>query len=123
MCCVALQLPMAIVAVSAGVRWSDYGPVDNCWLSTAHGTRWAFIAPVLAVIAVNVVVFVRVVYAVFAMKNRIQARRSSTKEIGRHESLVRGVRASLSFMVLLGITWVFGAIAIDQAAVANDEIR
>ena len=111
-------VPAIIVAVSANLRWGDYGTATSCWLSTSHETIWAFIGPVLAVIAINIVVFIRIMYAVVRLSSVAKIRRSSRDDMDRFQKLKRGARASISFLCLLGITWVFGALAIGQAAVA-----
>jgi hypothetical protein len=52
------------------------------------------------------------------MKRRIQARKPSKMDVARHSNLIRAAKAAFSFMFLLGITWVFGAIAVDEATLA-----
>ena len=121
-CCVlcdqlCAQIPGIICVISAPIRWTDYSTKSNCWLSASDGTIWAFIAPVLVAITINLVVFVRVLYAVLVMGNRIKSKRSSAEETDRYKTLKKGVRASLSFLCLLGVTWIFGAVAIGQASV------
>jgi hypothetical protein len=39
-------------------------------------------------------------------------------QVDRFQNLKKGVRATISFFSLLGITWVFGALAISDASVA-----
>ena len=112
-----MQIPAIICVVSAPVRWSDYSTKSNCWLSASNGTIWAFIAPILVAIAINTVVFVRVLYAVLVMGGRIKSKRSSAEETDRFKALKKGIRASLSFLCLLGVTWIFGAVAIGSASV------
>jgi hypothetical protein len=51
------------------------------------------------------------------MRRRVSARRSSKEEASNYAALIKAFRASLSFLCLLGITWVFGALAIGKAAV------
>jgi G protein-coupled receptor 133 len=107
------------VAISAGLRWDDYGTDANCWLSVANGTRWAFIAPVLCILLFNIVVFVLVMRNIYRMSERMRMRRSpvSLDETHRVRDIIKGVRATMSLFSLLGITWIFGALAIDSAAV------
>ena len=102
-------IPAVIVAVSAGLKWSsDYGNTSNCWLH--HSTAWAFIGPVLAIIAFNTLVFIRIMVAIFAMRRKINTV-ALKEERQRMQSVMRGLRASLSFLCLLGVTWVFGLYA------------
>lgn len=110
-------VPALIVAISAGIRWSDYGTTEHCWLSTQHGTIWAFIAPVLLIISLNAYVFICVMVAIFKSETRDFRRSSSTETDSKLANLKKAMRASLSFLCLLGVTWVFGALAIGDASV------
>ncbi len=107
-----MKIPAVIVGVSVAIRWEDYGTDRYCWLSTSHGTIWSFIGPLLAILAFNTFVFIRVMHSVMTIKGRVKARKSSPEESDRYKVLVKGVRASCAFLCLLGITWVFGALAI-----------
>ena len=78
---VMTQVPGIIVAISAGIRWDDYGGESNCWLSTSHGTIWAFVGPMLFVIACNIVVFVLCLRSILDMGRRIRRRSSSVEEV------------------------------------------
>lgn len=115
-CCYGI--PAIIVLISGLIRWDDYGANDNCWLSTAHGTRWAFIAPVLVAIVINIGMFVRVLMGLSRLRERMAKRMSSIREVDRYKTLLAGIKVSVSFASLLGITWVFGALAVDQATTA-----
>jgi hypothetical protein len=106
-----------IVAVSVGVRWSDYGTDNYCWLSTKHGTIWAFVAPLLLIATFNTAVFVKVMHSVFALRGQVRGRKATQEDASRYAVLIKGVRASLSFLCLLGVTWIFGALAIGKSAV------
>jgi hypothetical protein len=68
-------------------------------------------------VSVNILVFIRVMFTVLTMRRRVSARRSSKEEASNYAALIKAFRASLSFLCLLGITWVFGALAIGKAAV------
>ena len=73
---------------------------------------WAFIAPLLVIVAINLYVFIRIMVA--AMSSRRQDR--GAEEQSTMKNLRKGVLGSASFLCLLGITWIFGAVAIGQAA-------
>ena len=90
-----------VVAISAGLRWEDYGTETSCWLSTRHGTLWSFLAPVLAIIAVNLYVFIRIMHAIFVIAAKVRSK-ASRDEASRLERLKKGVRAAASFLCLLG---------------------
>ena len=90
------------------------------WLTScprlAHQTIWAFIAPVLLIIAFNTYVFVRIMRAVMEMRQRKNSRRAR-EDATSMSKLKRGLRASLSFLCLLGVTWVFGVCCDDQCVI------
>ena len=116
---VGFGIPIVIVAISAGIRWNDYGSSASCWLSTQNGTVWAFIGPMLAVVCINLIIFALVLRKVLDMGARVRRRSSvSAEENASYQKLKKALRASASFMCLLGITWVFGALAIGAAALA-----
>jgi hypothetical protein len=96
------QVPAIVVVISAPIRWPDYGTSNNCWLSTSHGTIWAFIAPMLAIVAVNIYVFCKVMHAVLTMGGRVKSKATTKEETERYVALKKGLRASLSFLALLG---------------------
>ncbi|KPP67901.1 putative G-protein coupled receptor 133 [Scleropages formosus] len=52
--------PLVICAVSVTSALSSYGEVGNCWLSLETGAIWAFVAPALFVIAVNIGILIAV---------------------------------------------------------------
>ncbi len=115
---VGYGIPAICLAVSAGVRWEQFGTERHCWLSTDHGAVWSFIAPMLVIVAFNSVVFTIVIYHVMVMGRRVRRRSSSMEEVTRWMNLKKGIKATMSFFALLGITWVFGALAIGDASLA-----
>uniref|UniRef100_S4RKG8 Adhesion G protein-coupled receptor D1 n=1 Tax=Petromyzon marinus TaxID=7757 RepID=S4RKG8_PETMA len=52
--------PLIISIVSVSSALGSYGEESNCWLSITGGAIWAFVAPALCVIAVNIVILVTV---------------------------------------------------------------
>jgi hypothetical protein len=113
----AYGIPSLCLIIAASSRWDQFGSDRNCWLSTEYGTIWAFIAPMLLVIAINCVVFTIVLRQVMTMGRRVKRRASSMEEASRFLELKKGIKATMSFFSLLGITWLFGALAIGDASV------
>ncbi|XP_022255105.1 adhesion G protein-coupled receptor L2-like [Limulus polyphemus] len=93
-------LPLVIVAVSSGVRYSDYGTEKHCWLSRVDGLMWSVAGPVGFVILVNTVFFI------------MGLRSASSVKIRNHQTqaikTLNFLKGSFSLMVLLGLTWTFG---------------
>ncbi len=84
--CALLVCPLASVAISFSSSHpfiffppsnSGFGSRDVCWLSTdGDQLIWAFVGPVSAIIAVNIVLFVRIMNVVM----RVATRRESSLE-------------------------------------------
>lgn len=102
--------PLLYVAICLVItRTEGYGVDETCWLSITSGLIWTFIAPTLAVVSVNCIIFVLV----------LRAMMTSHKMIGAQdkEKIKLGIKCSIVLLPLLGITWVFGVLAFDQATV------
>ncbi|KAJ8401103.1 hypothetical protein AAFF_G00390600 [Aldrovandia affinis] len=74
--------PLVICVVSVTSALDSYGEVGNCWLSLENGAVWAFVAPALFVIVVNVGILV----AVTRIISRISAENYKTDGQGRGRS-------------------------------------
>lgn len=110
---VAYGVPAIVIAVSAGGWFDGYGTDEYCWLSrTGDRVIWAFIGPAAAIIAVNLVFFVRTVTAIWRMPVH-------TSGSGKHATVGRfrrAIKASLSFFAVMGIGWVFGILSMIPGA-------
>ena len=104
---VAYGIPAIIVGVSLVVALDQYGGEQNCWLSP-DGLIYAFIGPIAIVVAFNIFNFVRIVVVIYKVPAVTDGRdrKSSIKA-------KRAFRASASFLPVMGITWVFGLLAIE----------
>ncbi|XP_038046272.1 adhesion G protein-coupled receptor E3-like isoform X2 [Patiria miniata] len=101
--CIGWVLPMVIVAISAGVKWTDYGVPDQvCWLNPVNGLIWAFVGPACAIMLVNFVVLALVIKTT-VMASKVCSQDSLTK-------VKTGLRSSLVLLPMLGITWTIGVI-------------
>ncbi|XP_078687156.1 adhesion G-protein coupled receptor D1-like [Branchiostoma floridae x Branchiostoma belcheri] len=106
-------LPLLVCVVSVSIAHRGYGEKDNCWLSTSGGVIWAFVAPALVIILVNAVILILVTREVVKL-NSISFRVKPAKEKSSFKSSVRAVAVLLP---ILGISWIFGVLAVNQAAV------
>ncbi|XP_031565167.1 adhesion G-protein coupled receptor G2-like, partial [Actinia tenebrosa] len=52
-CIIGWGIPVLIILIPAVLKPGSYGTKNLCWLSLEDGFVWAFIAPVLAIIAIN----------------------------------------------------------------------
>ncbi|CAH1271837.1 ADGRD1 [Branchiostoma lanceolatum] len=106
-------LPLLVCVVSVSIAHRGYGEKDNCWLTTSGGVIWAFVAPALIIIIVNVVILILVTREVVKLNN-ISFRVKPEKERSSFKSSVRAVAVLLP---ILGISWIFGVLAVNEAAV------
>uniref|UniRef100_A0A6Q2Y557 Adhesion G protein-coupled receptor D1 n=1 Tax=Esox lucius TaxID=8010 RepID=A0A6Q2Y557_ESOLU len=100
--------PLLICVVSMTSALDSYGEVGNCWLSLKNGAIWAFVAPALFVIVVNIVILISV--------TRIISRISSEnyKVHGDANSVKLTAKAVAVLLPILGISWIFGVLAIND---------
>ncbi|XP_055742682.1 adhesion G-protein coupled receptor D1-like isoform X2 [Salvelinus fontinalis] len=102
--------PLVICVVSMTSALDSYGEVGNCWLSLKNGAIWAFVAPALFVIVVNIVILISVM--------RIISRISSEnyKVHGDANAVKLTAKAVAVLLPILGISWIFGVLAINDHA-------
>ncbi|KAM3611849.1 uncharacterized protein V6R79_024970 [Siganus canaliculatus] len=99
--------PLVICVVSMTSALDSYGEADNCWLSLKNGAIWAFVAPALFVIVVNIGILVSVTRII----SRISG--ESYKVHGDANAVKLTVKAVAVLLPILGISWIFGVLAIN----------
>ncbi|CAH3030092.1 unnamed protein product [Porites evermanni] len=104
-------LPLTIVFISACSRWSGYGNERACWISIRGGLIWAFVAPVLIIMTINFVVMIMVIKVIIASVTSLQ-------NPGNTSQVRAGVKGMIVLLPLLGLTWVFGIMAINKNTIA-----
>ncbi|XP_061417742.1 adhesion G-protein coupled receptor D1 [Lethenteron reissneri] len=103
--------PLIISIVSVSSALGSYGEESNCWLSITGGAIWAFVAPALCVIAVNIVILVTVTRII----TRISA--ENYRMHGDLNSFRLTVKAVAVLLPILGISWLFGVLAVNESTV------
>ncbi|XP_078327327.1 uncharacterized protein LOC111116102 isoform X2 [Crassostrea virginica] len=102
-------IPLVIVMIGLGCFWGeDYHLQFYCWLSTESGSLYMFIVPVCLIAVANVLIIVslvRVLCATSAMAN------SSLKK-----KAASGLRSLGTLLPVLGVTWLFGILAVNENA-------
>jgi len=120
---VAYGVPLIITGATFA-KTTPYGGDGHCFLS--GDAIWAFAGPVLVVIFVNFVFFVRIVRVVYSSAVQSDSNYTrSDKDILRREKqirLKRSLRASASFFFLMGLGWLFGFFAHGELAKAFQAI-
>ncbi|CAH3016664.1 unnamed protein product, partial [Porites evermanni] len=103
--------PAVIVVISLAVTQAvGYGTSEKCWLDVPSGLIWAFIAPAIIIILINIVVFVLVIRQMMGtrhVQNKTQV-----------EKVKAGLKATAVILPLLGITWLFGLLSFSSSTVA-----
>ncbi|CCD61662.1 Latrophilin-like protein LAT-2 [Caenorhabditis elegans] len=91
--------PAVVVAISAGIKWEDYGTDSYCWIDTSTPTIWAFVAPIIVIIAANII------FLLIALKVVLSVQSRDRTKWGR---IIGWLKGSATLLCLLGITWIFG---------------
>ncbi|XP_045667930.1 adhesion G protein-coupled receptor E3 isoform X1 [Ursus americanus] len=103
--------PAIIVAISAASRPHLYGTCDRCWLNLDQGFIWSFLAPVCAIICVNLVIFLLILWI---LKRKLSSLNSEVSTIQNIRMLTLKATAQL---FILGCTWCLGVLQVGPAAV------
>ncbi|XP_046301935.1 adhesion G-protein coupled receptor D1 isoform X1 [Marmota monax] len=102
--------PLLICIITIASALDSYGTSDNCWLSLGSGAIWAFVAPALLVIVVNIGILV----AVTRVISQISA--DSYKIHGDPSASKLTAKAVAVLLPILGTSWVFGVLAVNDGA-------
>lgn len=112
MCVIGWGLPAVIVGILLGVDLDHYDFYNEfCWLKVGGIPFYAsFVAPSLAVILFNFIIFSLVTNQLCSLRRRSVAASSEQFDVSAQ------LRASLSITVLLGLTWGLGIFMIGEAS-------
>ncbi|CAN9512773.1 unnamed protein product [Ophioblennius macclurei] len=113
-------LPVLIVAVTLAVSVDKYKADDHCWLNVKTDTVWAFVGPVVFVLAVNAVVLCRVVMVTVSSARR-RAKMlspSSASKMQTFDLTWAVTRPVLILLPVLGLTWLCGVLVHLSVVVA-----
>uniref|UniRef100_A0A8C9UEG0 Adhesion G protein-coupled receptor D1 n=1 Tax=Serinus canaria TaxID=9135 RepID=A0A8C9UEG0_SERCA len=102
--------PLVICVISATSSLDSYGESGNCWLSLEDGAIWAFVAPAMFVILVNIGILI----AVTRVISRISA--DSYKVHGDANAFKLTAKAVAVLLPILGSSWIFGILAVNAHA-------
>ncbi|XP_009073804.1 PREDICTED: probable G-protein coupled receptor 144, partial [Acanthisitta chloris] len=105
-------LPVLIVGVTLATSFNKYVADNHCWLNAQTNVIWAFVGPVLFILAVNTFVLLRVVMVT------VSSARRRTKMLTPNSSLESQIgvqiwataKPVLVLLPVLGLTWVCGVL-------------
>ncbi|NXO82709.1 AGRD2 protein, partial [Sitta europaea] len=105
-------LPVLIVGVTLATSFDKYVAAKRCWLNVQSNVIWAFVGPVLFILAVNSLVLLRVVTVTVASARRrakmLTPNSSLERHIGTH--IWATAKPVLVLLPVLGLTWVCGVL-------------
>ncbi|XP_065910295.1 uncharacterized protein [Dysidea avara] len=111
--CLGWGLPIPVVVISVAVSHEHYGTSRACWISDTNGANWAFIAPIILIIMVNVFFIGMTLRRILLTKrNNLSAEQTSKLNVA---SAI--VKAACVLLPLLGTTWIFGIFAVNEETV------
>nr|XP_034326973.1 uncharacterized protein LOC105329357 isoform X6 [Crassostrea gigas] len=102
-------IPILITSITLGAFWGKgYHLQSYCWLSMESGSLYMFIIPVCLICVLNVLIIVSLVRVLCAssamMKSSLQKKATS------------GLRSLGTLLPVLGVTWLFGILAVNENA-------
>ncbi|XP_022326973.2 adhesion G-protein coupled receptor G7-like isoform X2 [Crassostrea virginica] len=107
----AWGLPLLPVIIVLAVDYDLYkGGNYYCWMSPTP-FYYAFLIPMALIIIVNCIVFALVLKSLLNRPKGLQSNQSEAKQA------MMNLKAALSIFILLGLTWIFGILAIEDARV------
>ncbi|XP_060069892.1 uncharacterized protein LOC132549924 [Ylistrum balloti] len=107
----AWGVPTIPVIVVCAIDYRLYdGGVYYCWMSL-QPFYYAFALPVGLVILINIIVFILVIVNILRRPAGLQSNQSERKRA------LMNFWAAISIFVLLGLTWIFGYMAIEDARI------
>ncbi|XP_063437477.1 adhesion G protein-coupled receptor B1-like [Mytilus trossulus] len=81
-----------------------------CWMSLS-AFYYAFVIPVGIIILANIIIFIMILKNLWGRPKGLQSNQSEKKRA------MMNLRASLTVLVLIGLTWIFGFFTIEKASI------
>ncbi|XP_060582475.1 adhesion G-protein coupled receptor G2-like [Ruditapes philippinarum] len=105
----AWGLPLIPVVAVLGVDYTLYkGGPNYCWMDLP-AFYYAFAIPITCIIVINIIIFIVTIVSIF---RRGKGLRSNQK---KQKMAMTNLQAAITSFILLGLTWVFGYLAISDA--------
>ncbi|XP_068095263.1 adhesion G protein-coupled receptor L2 isoform X10 [Hyperolius riggenbachi] len=103
--------PATVVGVSAAIGYKSYRTEKACWLPIDNNFIWSFIGPVAFIILVNIV------FLVITVCKMVKHSNSLKPDSSRLENIKSWVLGAFALLCLLGLTWSFGLLYINEETV------
>ncbi|XP_016114713.1 adhesion G protein-coupled receptor E1-like [Sinocyclocheilus grahami] len=101
LCVIGYLVALVLVAVSVGLVPDGYGS-KYCWIKMDKGFIWSFLGPVCVILALNTVLFIKIV------TNVNSALKNLNVEVSQMKQNKIMVFKTLAQFVVLGCSWILG---------------
>ncbi|KAM6343065.1 adhesion G protein-coupled receptor L2 isoform 5-T5 [Alca torda] len=103
--------PATVVGVSAAIDYKSYGTSKACWLHVDNYFIWSFIGPVTFIILLNLI------FLVITLCKMVKHSNTLKPDSSRLENIKSWVLGAFALLCLLGLTWSFGLLFINEGTV------
>ncbi|XP_019386743.1 PREDICTED: adhesion G protein-coupled receptor L2 isoform X1 [Crocodylus porosus] len=103
--------PATVVGVSAAIDYKSYGTEKACWLHIDNCFIWSFIGPVTFIILLNLI------FLVITLCKMVKHSNTLKPDSSRLENIKSWVLGAFALLCLLGLTWSFGLLFINEGTV------
>ncbi|XP_042578924.1 adhesion G protein-coupled receptor E1-like [Cyprinus carpio] len=101
LCVIGYLVALVVVCVSVGLVPEGYGSED-CWLKQDKGFIWSFLGPVCVILALNTILFIKIVITLNSTLKKLNA------EVSQMKQTKIMVFKTLAQCVVLGCSWILG---------------
>ncbi|XP_028025566.1 latrophilin Cirl isoform X2 [Bombyx mandarina] len=112
-CACAYLAPALVVLASAAAYPGGYGTAQHCWLSTDRMFIMSFVGPVTLVLLANLICLSMVIY-MMCTHSTVSLK---AKDDSKLYKIKVWLKSSLVLVFLLGLTWAFGLLYLNQQTV------
>nr|XP_023963614.1 adhesion G protein-coupled receptor L2 isoform X18 [Chrysemys picta bellii] len=103
--------PATVVGVAAAIDYKSYGTEKACWLHVDNYFIWSFIGPVTFIILLNLI------FLVITLCKMVKHSNTLKPDSSRLENIKSWVLGAFALLCLLGLTWSFGLLFINEETV------
>ncbi|KAL1281675.1 hypothetical protein QQF64_000478 [Cirrhinus molitorella] len=101
MCVIGYLVALVVVCVSVGLVPEGYGS-EHCWIKQEKGFIWSFLGPVCVILALNIILFIKIVITLNSTLKKLNA------EVSQMKQTKIMVFKTLAQCVVLGCSWILG---------------
>ncbi|XP_058626163.1 adhesion G protein-coupled receptor E3-like isoform X2 [Onychostoma macrolepis] len=101
LCVIGYVVSLFVVCVSVGLVPDGYGS-EHCWIKLDKGFIWSFLGPVCVILALNTILFIKIVITLNSTFKKLNA------EVSQMKQTKIMVFKTLAQFVVLGCSWILG---------------